>query len=146
MGFKQWFVEGTKDHMKPKVELNIIAGSEKLNAKFPQGFDKTNMFKEKENGVVKIFVPGNDNIRADLKDIVWEKDAERSGGKAAAGAIGGGLVLGPLGAIGGAAVGGRKKDTSSAFLYLQPHEEDEDMVLHVECDKKMYQQISKWRA
>lgn len=41
---------------------------------------------------------------------------KRSGGKAAAGAIVGGVLTGGVGAIAGAAIGGRRKDDSTAML------------------------------
>jgi len=145
VSLKTWFKEGLKDSFKEQVELEIIAGSEQLNAKFPGGFKKTQMYKE-GNGKVKIFVPGAPNIIAKLVDIEWEEKAKRSLGKGAAGTIAGGLIAGPLGAVGGAAVGGRKKDNSNAFVYLQPEDTDDELVLHIDCDKKKYTKIASFRG
>ncbi|WP_010094454.1 hypothetical protein [Ornithinibacillus scapharcae] len=143
MGFKQWFKEGMKDAMKPQVELVILAGSEQLNAMFPGGFKKTQMYDEGD-GFVKIFVPGAKNIIAKLIDIEWEESAKRSAGKAAVGAIGGTLVAGPLAGVAGAAIGGRRKDNSKAFIYLMDDKEKE-YVLHIECDKSTYTKIASMR-
>lgn len=45
----------------------------------------------------------------------------RSGGKAAAGAVVGGLLTGGIGALAGAAIGGRKRDDSTIILTVQDY-------------------------
>lgn len=51
--------------------------------------------------------------------IDWMQAGARSAGKAAAGAIIGGVLTGGIGAIAGAAIGGRKKDTSTAVIRFE---------------------------
>lgn len=51
-----------------------------------------------------------------VKKLEWDEKGKRSAGKAAAGAIIGGLATGGLGVIAGAAIGGRKKDTSCTIM------------------------------
>lgn len=69
------------------------------------------MVEDKQKGIVTIkkkkyhFLGMNTNLAH-----------KRSGGKAAAGAIIGGALTGGVGAIAGAAIGGRRKDDSTATL------------------------------
>ncbi|WP_153013425.1 hypothetical protein [Heyndrickxia coagulans] len=74
--------------------------------------------------------------------IEWEESAKRSGGKAAGGAIVGTVVAGPLGGIAGAAVGGRRRDNSKAYVYLIDPETGEEITLHIRCDQAQYRQIN----
>ncbi|MEH6948302.1 hypothetical protein V7068_14775 [Bacillus sp. JJ634] len=67
---------------------------------------------------------------------------EFHGNKAEAGAILGTVVAGPLGTIAGAAIGGKKKDTSTAYIYLIDDDSVEHEV-HVQCTKEQYTQISR---
>lgn len=77
-----------------------------------------------------------------FKRISWERNESRSAGKAAAGAIVAGALTGGLGAIAGAAIGGRKKDNSTAFIYLLD-DLDEEVEIHIECTKQLYTEIDR---
>ncbi|PJN92038.1 hypothetical protein, partial [Bacillus sp. mrc49] len=73
--------------------------------------------------------------------ISWEPSGSRSVGKAAGGAILGTVVAGPLGTIAGAALGAKKKDNSTAYLYLVD-EEGVNHEVHIKCTQDQYRQIS----
>lgn len=71
---------------------------------------------------------------------------ERSAGKAAAGAIVGGVLTGGIGAIAGAAIGGRKKDTSTAILNFIDRETNQQFSVQVEMDKNTQTSLSFFKV
>lgn len=83
-----------------------------------------NNFKKKE-----IFIPKEKIVNVDL-----EEKTSRSAGKAAAGAIIGGVLTGGIGLLAGGALGARKKDQSK--IYLTINYGDRDCVLILETGKK----------
>jgi hypothetical protein len=75
--------------------------------------------------------------------IEWEESGKRSGGKAAVGAIAGTLVAGPIGTTAGAAIGGRRKDTSKAVVYLiELNDPSITHKLHIYCNEEQYRKIA----
>lgn len=130
-----------KEAMRPRMPIQVISGGRALNdagqpikaAVLAQGDKPGEIFAELTRKNRKAFK---------FERISWEKSAERSAGKAAAGAIVGGVLTGGIGAIAGAAIGGRKKDTSTAFLYLTDADGTEHEI-HIECTKEQYSQIDK---
>jgi hypothetical protein len=71
--------------------------------------------------------------------IEWAEQRSRSLGKAAAGAIMGGLLTGGIGLLAGAAIGGRSKDASTAVLLT-----DKGEALYLRMKAKEYEVISSW--
>lgn len=71
---------------------------------------------------------------------------ERSAGKAAAGAIAGGLLTGGIGAVVGAAIGGRKKDTSTAVLDFIDRETNQHFSVQVIMDKNTQTNLSFFKV
>ncbi|MFN4174036.1 MAG: hypothetical protein ACK4HV_02900 [Parachlamydiaceae bacterium] len=131
-----------KDAFKEKIGLNIIAGGNQLTDKeIPGGVRKVVLIKGDTRGEVTIQIPFLSKEKYTLTGIEWEEKATRSGGKAAVGAIAGTVIAGPVGTIAGAAVGGRKKDESKAFIYLLDADEQE-IALHIECSKSEYSKLS----
>lgn len=59
------------------------------------------------------------DVEYQVKNVEWEEAHIRSVGKAAAGAIVGGVLTGGIGLLAGAALGGRRKEDSTAILVLQ---------------------------
>ncbi|HZH58643.1 MAG TPA: hypothetical protein VEY70_03500 [Metabacillus sp.] len=115
MGIKGFF----KDAMKKRIPIDILSGGHILNEKqLPTGIQVATIIQGEERGEVRIEVPFGSKFEYILDGIEWEESARRSGGKAAGGAIVGTLVAGPLGGIAGAAVGGRRRDNSKAFIYV----------------------------
>lgn len=131
-----------KDAMKPRVDIKIIAGGHVLTDKeLNVPIKNATLFKGEEKGTVVSQIPFGDKKPFTFKGISWEPASSRSAGKAAAGAIAGTLAAGPLGTIAGAAVGGKKKDESTAFLTLVDREGIEHEI-HIECTKQQYSQIA----
>lgn len=58
------------------------------------------------------------DVEYQVVNVEWEEAHTRSLGKAAAGAVVGGVLTGGIGLIAGAALGGRKKEDSTAVLTL----------------------------
>ncbi|KXS45433.1 MAG: Uncharacterized protein AWU54_450 [Candidatus Frackibacter sp. T328-2] len=75
--------------------------------------------------------------------LSWEEDAERSLGKAVAGAVVGGALTGGAGALVGGAIGGRKKDKSRAVIRLKKLDSDEVMDVIVKANEKQYKKLNK---
>jgi len=74
-----------------------------------------------------------------------EQSETRSAGKAAAGAIVGGVLTGGFGAIAGAAVGGRKKDNSTFWLDFADYETKQEFSVQVKQIKNSQNQIASFR-
>jgi len=71
--------------------------------------------------------------------IEWDESGTRSVGKAAAGAIIGGVLTGGIGAIAGAAIGGKKSDNSRAILSYK--DGDFEGTIYIKADVKKYQEL-----
>lgn len=131
-----------KSMFRQRITLDILSGGHVLTDKMiPVPIRNASLVKGDKPGEVITELPFADKKRWTLVNIEWAQSGRRSAGKAAGGAIAGTLVAGPLAGIAGAAVGGRRKDTSKAYVYLV----DEDGVehaLHIHCDQKQYVMIS----
>lgn len=139
MGLKGFF----KDAMKKRIPLDVLAGGNALTDKqLGTPIRNAVMIVGDQRGEVVIDVPFASKTPFKLDGIEWEESATRSAGKAAGGAILGTVVAGPLGTIAGAAVGGRKKDNSKAFVYLINPKTGEEVTIHIRCDQKTYTEIS----
>ncbi|WP_144559547.1 hypothetical protein [Shouchella miscanthi] len=95
------------------------------------------------SGALKI---GNKSIT--VNGMGWEEKGKRSGGKAAAGAVVGGIVTAPItwgaGAIVGAAIGGRKKDDSVVAIAFS--DGNVNYTMYLKADAKEYQKLCKLLA
>ena len=134
-----------KDAFKRRINLDILSGGNDINLsgkEMPTGIRNAVMIDSGERGKVVIQIPFLSKDTWKLDGIEWEESATRSAGKAAGGAILGTMVAGPLGTIAGAAIGGRKRDRSKAFVYLINPETNEEVALHIRCDEKSYREIS----
>jgi hypothetical protein len=133
MGLKEFF--SLKNITRTRVNVEVLAGHP-TNARFvniTSGDNPGEVWVEVGPGVKHVYIPDG---------IEWEESATRSAGKAAGGAIVGTMVAGPLGTIAGAAVGGRKRDNSKAYVYLIDPETREEVTLHIRCNAEKYRQIS----
>lgn len=138
MGLKEFF----KNAAKKRIVIEVIAGGHKLtDKKLTVPLKNALMVEGAEHGQVVMEIPFASKISFKLDRIEWEESATRSGGKAAIGAIVGSLA-GPVGTIAGAAIGGRKKDNSKAFVYLIDEKTGEEITIHIRCDEKTYTEIS----
>lgn len=142
MGLKDLF----KNAMKERINVEIIAGGDALNLTGKQlqfGVRNVSMMEGSGRGRVIIEIPFLSKHEWIIDGIDWEESGKRSAGKAAGGAIAGTLVAGPIGTIAGAAVGGRRKDTSKAFIYLINPDTNEEVRLHTRCNQDTYAKISR---
>lgn len=71
-----------------------------------------------------------------VESVDWQQAGSRSAGKAAAGAILGGVLTGGIGAVAGAAIGGRKKDASTAVITFQDGQQ-----LYVSANGKEFEKL-----
>lgn len=133
-----------KEIFRSRVPIQILSGGHVLTDKqIPVPITSASLVKGDNPGEVITEVPFADKKRWHLVNIEWEESSTRSAGKAAAGAIAGTVVAGPLGGIAGAAVGGKKKDISKAYVYLLG-EDGVEHALHIRCDQKQYTQIASY--
>jgi|GEM_PF-6892925 len=132
---------GFKDFFKERIPVEVLSGGHILtdNPAAP-AVNKAAIMKGDEPGQVYANTMYGQKPFT-FNRIEWDESHARSGGKAAVGAIAGTMVAGPLGGIAGAAIGGKRKDTSKAFLYLQEQEGVEHKV-HINCDEKLYKKLS----
>lgn len=131
-----------KDAMKKRIPLDLLAGGNNLTDKqLGVPVSKAVLIQGDQRGQVTIQIPFASKSPFILDGIEWEESATRSAGKAAVGAIVGSLA-GPVGTIAGAAIGGRKKDNSKAFVYLINPETNAEVTIHIRCDQKIYTEIS----
>ena len=128
---------------RPRVTVKVLAGGHVLTD-VEEGKSMVNriaIMKGREPGEVEIgTLFGRKFFK--FSRITWERSSERNIGKAAGGAIAGTLIAGPLGTIAGAAIGGKKKDTSTAYVYLIDENGTEHEV-HIACNKDQYKQIAR---
>ncbi|MGG0555262.1 hypothetical protein ABEY55_22030 [Priestia aryabhattai] len=133
-----------KELFRSRVPIQILSGGHVLTDKqIPAPITSASIAKGDNPGEVFTYIPFGSKLTWKLTGIEWEESSTRSAGKAAAGAIAGTVVAGPIGTIAGAAIGGKKKDTSKAFVYLVG-EDSVEHTLHIRCDQKQYIQIASY--
>jgi hypothetical protein len=99
---------------------------------------KVAIFKTKTPKLLKFQAGLSLTQKKSVANVEWEHQEGRSAGKAAVGAIGGGILAGPLGLIAGAAIGGKKKDQSTAVITFE-----DGGQLHVRLTANEYEGILK---
>lgn len=105
--------------------IEHIVGHPKLSANMP-----INIMQGLEKNTLSL----NGNLIT-VKGIEWDEKGTRSVGKAAAGAIIGGVLTGGIGLIAGAAIGAKKKDQSVAILACTDGLVDYTIYLRAKADK-----------
>ena len=120
-----------------KVVLKIIGGQNLLSKKQKP---VVIMKSTKEPGVVIV-----EKKEFHYLGLQVDKNHERSAGKAATGAIVGGVLTGGIGAIAGAALGGRKKDTSTAMIGFVDKETNRQFDVQIEYDKNTKVGLSSFK-
>lgn len=136
MGFKAWL----KEAMKSKALFKVVGGQNYFN---PASSNLYQMVSEEETygeGVVQI----QDKLYYYLGSYK-EQAHTRSGGKAAAGAIIGGALTGGVGAVIGAAIGGRKKDDSLFWIEFADYETKQRFSVQVKPHKSSPYSISDFK-
>lgn len=115
-----------KDALKKQTAFEVIGGRNFFNKSIGNVYIMVSEEKEHGRGIVKI----KEKLYYFLGAHKEEKHT-RSAGKAAAGAIIGGVLTGGIGAIAGAAIGGRKKDNSVFFLDFKDFETKQEFTVQV---------------
>jgi hypothetical protein len=132
-----------KEVTRLKIPVKVLSGGHVLTDKhLPVPIQIATFAKGDNPGEVMAILPMIKEKKVfKFTNLEWEESHARSGGKAAVGAIAGSIVAGPLGTIAGAAIGGKKQDTSKAYMFLTDQEGNEHRV-HIYCDEKLYSQLS----
>ncbi|XJZ25930.1 hypothetical protein ACF5W4_11010 [Bacillota bacterium Lsc_1132] len=116
------------------IKVPIVKGIPGVTGK------KVTIAKTSRDGYLKFTVSLFENPKTiKIDNVFWEEQRSRNLGKAAAGAIAGGLLTGGIGLLAGAAIGGRSRDNSRAVLVTNTGEE-----LLVQMTAKEYEEVSSW--
>src|SRR5690625_6657978 len=129
-----------KDAFKKQTVFTVIGGKNFLPKSSGNIYKMVSEEKEHGDGVVKI----KGKLYYFLGSHKDEKHT-RSAGKAAAGAIVGGVLTGGVGAIAGAAIGGRKKDDSTFWIDFADYETKQEFSIQVKPHKSSKNNISEFR-
>ncbi len=132
MGFLDKLKEQVKEDLKtgPPLSLENLGG-------FPKVAGNTVFIKAgKEPNTLRI-----NNETYQVTSLNWNEHGERSAGKAAVGAVVGGVLTGGIGLLAGAALGGRKKDVSCAIVGIK--DGDVDYTLYLRCTQKEFRQLTQ---
>jgi hypothetical protein len=118
------------------MELDVLRGNRDVQGK------RIAIMYTKKKGVVTIFPekPAKKKFDVEVIGVEWTHGTGRSAGTTAIGAIGGGLLAGGIGAIAGAALGGRKKDQSTGVLHFA---DGNNLVVHMSA--KEFQQLQGFK-
>jgi hypothetical protein len=114
------------------LRLKIVTGCKHVKGQ------EVYISKGKEPGTLKFKTGLFSSTTMGIESVDWLHSDTRSAGKAAAGAIIGGVLTGGLGAIAGAAIGGRKKDASTAVIRFADGQQ-----LHVAANGKEFEQLQR---
>lgn len=115
------------------LRLKIITGCKHVKGR------EVYISKGKDQGTLKFKTGLFSSTTLPVASVDWLQAGARSAGKAAAGAIIGGVLTGGLGAIAGAAIGGRKKDASTAVIRFEDGQQ-----LHVAANGKEFEQLQRF--
>ncbi|MEK3756731.1 hypothetical protein MHB73_21060 [Bacillus sp. FSL K6-6483] len=131
--------EQSADRRRPfgSVKLQHLGGHPKLRK------GKVTIRAGKERGTLQF---GSKTVT--VIGMEWMEKGKRSGGKAAAGALVGGLITAPVtwgaGAIVGAAIGGRRKDDSVVAVAFT--EDNINYTMYLKAEANEYQKLCKLLA
>jgi hypothetical protein len=114
------------------MRLRIIAGCKSVKGR------EVYISRGKEPRTLKFRTGLFSSKTLPVESVDWLHASTRSAGKAAAGAIIGGVLTGGLGAIAGAAIGGRKKDASTAVIRFADGQQ-----LHVVASGKEFEKLQR---
>lgn len=148
-GFFSKLKDGFKELGMEQIGIKILTGGRELaedanEQSFSIAIKDAILYRDINTNETFVKIATNKRVPYRIIDIEWEESVTRSAGKAAMGAIAGTVVAGPIGTIAGAAIGGRKRDQSRAFVYLE-NQDGKEFALHIECSKDDYTKIANMR-
>lgn len=122
--------------MANKLKLELVTGYGSITGK------TVTLSRGKKTKSLK-FVTGMFNEIQDYEvtGLEWQQKDERSLGKGLGGGIIGGLLAGPFGLAAGAALGGRKKDKSTAVIRVDAN--GQEAAIYVQCDAREYEELTR---
>jgi len=118
------------------ITLELVAGYKDIKGK------SITIAKGKDLHVLKFINSGllGKTVEYEVAGIGWQESAKRSAGKAAAGAIIGGVLTGGIGLVAGAAIGGKRKDTSTAVITILDN--GIQSSIYIRCNGKQYEALT----
>ncbi len=125
MGFLKDFGAGLKRQLTT-LNLTYLGGHPDLPNKIAVGIGTEQEYLVLYNGPT--FKPVLKVPKSSIKKVELQRESSRSVGKAAAGVIVGGVLTGGIGAVAGAALGGRKKDDSLLVVTIDYNGMDIEMI------------------
>lgn len=138
MGFLSDFGAGLKRQIST-IPLTYLGGHPDLQGGLSIGAGKN------ESSVVFYAGPTFKSVleipKKDVVNVTLDKMSHRSLGKAAAGALIGGVLTGGIGAVAGAVIGGRRKDDSVIVMTIKYGSSDVEILLGGDGIGKKYSQF-----
>lgn len=132
-GIEAIFTDKPESFKKTRVAVKLVSGKEQLGSK-----KDSITLVELEPGIVSA------NVRQyKFTGFDWGEQKYRSGGKAVAGAVIGGVLTGGIGVLAGAAIGGKRRDASKATIHLVDRGTNKPVQLIIECDEKKARELGK---
>lgn len=114
-----------------EIKLEYIGGMPGVKGK------EIKISKNQQTGVT-----GINGKEVQIVGLDWQESSQRSAGKAAAGAIVGSVLAPGVGTIAGAALGGRRKNTSKAVLSVKTSEQT--YSVYVQCSEDEFRELSNF--
>lgn len=130
------YAELTAKIQNIQMRINIVSGERNIT----MGNKELTMIQSSEGIVEFKHIPG----RFLYTGYEYGDKSQRSAGKAAAGALIGGALTGGAGAIVGAAIGGRRKDKSTAVVYLINENTGKEFEITIRCDGALHTQLGRF--
>ena len=127
------YTDSPESIKKTRITVKLVSGKEQIGSK-----KDTVALVELEPGIVSV------NTRQyKFMGFDWGEQKYRSGGKAVAGAVIGGVLTGGIGALAGAALGGKRRDASKATMHLTDRGTNKPVQLIIECDEKKANELGE---
>lgn len=135
---KERYAELTAKLQNIQMPIHIVSGERNIT----MGNKDLTMIQSNEGIVEFKHIPG----RFIYTGYEFGDKSQRSAGKAAAGALIGGALTGGAGAIVGAAIGGRRKDKSTAIVYLIKEDTGKEFEITIRCDGALHSQLGRFNV
>jgi hypothetical protein len=119
-----------------KIKLEVVAG----NKAIPTGKVEISKGGKPQELTFKWSMFSSKTVP--VRSIDWQEKSESNAGEAIVGAIAGAVLSGGIGAVAGAAIGGRKQNTSTARLTILD-DDNREQELYLRCNGKEYELLQR---